>query len=69
VNSSVATKHLRNLPIIRSCKIHRETEKWTFPAILKNKLPAAIASFFVANYFVVFFQKYLTWFDWDFFVK
>ena len=51
------------------CKIHRETEKWTFPAIPKNELPAAIASFFVANYFLVFFQKNLTWFDWDFFVK
>jgi len=49
--------------------MHRETEKWTFPAIPKNKIPAAIASFFAANYFVVFFQKDLTWFDWDFFVK
>jgi len=38
------------------------------PAIPKNKLPAA-ASFFVAIYFGIFFQKDLTWFDWDFFVK
>ena len=45
-------------------------EKWMFLAIpKKKKLPAAIASFFVANYFVVFFQKELTWFDWEFFVK